>query len=54
MLRAPLHYWTYNKRPKEDTRMTADIAKAMQRERIEKLESTRCPKRYCKFEKREE
>ena len=31
--------------------MTADLAKALNRARIEKLERTRCPKNYCRFEK---
>ena len=31
--------------------MTADIAKAMQKARYERLEKIRCPKNYCKIEK---
>ena len=31
--------------------MTADIAKAMHKARIERYEKIRCPKNYCRIER---
>ena len=35
----------------EDRRMTADIARAMQKARIERYEKIRCQRNYCKIER---
>lgn len=48
---ASIHVLDIQYERKEDQAMTADIAKAMHKARIERYEKIRCPKNYCRIER---